>query len=259
MAPISPLNFSARSFRPTTPLKLHRIDAANRKAFNVTLEKLSTGKRINRGADDPSGLITSENLRAVLTVLDAESRSAKRTQQVAEVADSALGEIGSLLGEAETLAVANANTAGVSDAERAANQMEMDSILSTVNRLAGSASFNGDPLLNGEATLSAFGESFTIDAVSVGAVNITSGDLEAAQQRLSDTRKQISTMRGGLGAFSTNTVGANLRSINTTKESIATALSQIRDTDFAKETAKLAGLTVLMKASQMAQQIDLQA
>ena len=83
-------------------------------------------------------------------------------------ADAALAEVSNLLIEAESLAIANANTGGLSDAERLANQMQIDSILSSVNRIAGSTTFAGQQLLDGSATVTAGGGSVTIDSVSTG-------------------------------------------------------------------------------------------
>ena len=125
---------------------------------NTTLEQLATGLRINRGADDPAGLISSENLQALLAELEAESRAIDRTRQAAAVVDGSLGAIGDLLIEAEALAVANASGGGLSEAEREANQMEINSILQSVDRLAQRTSFADRPMLRGGASLRA-GES----------------------------------------------------------------------------------------------------
>ncbi len=220
----------------------------NNKGLASSLQKLATGQRINSGKDDPAGLITSENLRSVLAALDAETRKLERADQVIATADSALGEISGMLIEAEGLVVANANSAGMSDAEREANQMEIDSIMSTVNRLAGSTQFNGDKLLDGSATLSAGGETLTIDSVSMGAI----GEGEAAQTALKAARDNINTMRGELGSFSKNTINAQINSLSVAIENTAAAESLIRDTDFGKETANLARQKLLGNASILA-------
>ena len=251
-------------------LTAQRTYAANAKSLAGTLEKLSTGQRINRGKDDPAGLITSENFRAVLAALDAETRSLQRVDSVANVAESALSEISGLLVEATGLAVASANTAGFSDAERAANQMELDSIVFAINRIANSTSFNGDRLLDGTATLSAGGASITIssaaasalgeididgtthtliDVASGGSLNIANGDLEGTLQTIRAAMNQVATQRGTIGAFQKNTVASQISTNQVAFENVAAANSLIRDTDYAKETAALSRAQVLNQSS----------
>ena len=108
----------------------------------------------DRRYQDPSG--------DMLADLEAESSSLERARGAARVADSSLGEIGDLLIEAEALAVANANTGGLSESEREANQMELNSILSAVDRVASSSSFKDTPLLRGGHTLEVGGGSVRI-------------------------------------------------------------------------------------------------
>ncbi|MEM8758261.1 MAG: hypothetical protein AAGF47_10830, partial [Planctomycetota bacterium] len=136
------------------------------RAKTGVLEKLATGGAINRASDNPAGLVSSETLRAMLAELEAESRAFERTTRAADVADASLGVIGDLITEAETLAVANANTAGLSEAEREANQMELDSVLRSVDRLAQQSSFAGRPMLRGTETLEAAGASVVLPSAA---------------------------------------------------------------------------------------------
>lgn len=251
-------------------LTAQRTYAANAKSLAGTLEKLATGQRINRGKDDPAGLITSENFRAVLAALDAETRSLQRVDSVANVAEAALSEISGLLVEAAGLAVSSANSAGVSDAERAANQMELDSIVFAINRIANSTSFNGDRLLDGTATLNAGDGSITIssaaasalgeididgtthtliDVASGGSLNIANGDLEGTLQTIRAAMNQVATQRGTIGAFQKNTVASQISTNQVAFENVAAANSMIRDTDYAKETAALSRAQVLEQSS----------
>ena len=251
-------------------LTAQRTYAANAKSLGGILEKLATGQRINHGKDDPAGLITSENFRAVLAALDAETRVMQRVDSVANVAEGALSEISGLLVEASGLAVASANTAGVSDAERAAYQMELDSIVFSINRIANSTSFNGDRLLDGTATLSAGGGSITIssaaasalgetdidgttrtliDVAAGGSLNIANGDLEGALQTIRAAMNQVATQRGAIGAFQKNTIASQISTNPVAFENVAAANSLIRDTDYAKETAALSRAQVLNQSS----------
>ncbi len=170
-------------------------------AVASSMEKLATGLRINRGADGPAGLIASEDLRAALKVLEAEARAMERTDMVANVADGALGEMSELLSDANAAEVAMANSAGLSDAEREAYQMEIDSARQSVDRIAATTTFNGQKLLDGSMTLSSGGASVALDRIAVEG----GGGFEEAMD-------QVAMLRGEIGAFQKNALGAQLRS-----------------------------------------------
>ena len=123
--------------------------AANNSALNTSLERLSTGLKINSGADDPAGLIASQSLAAQQTGLQAAISNASRATNVIGTAEGGLNEVSSLLTQLDGLVNSSANSGGLSSGELAANQLQVDSILSTINRLAGSTTFNGKQLLNG--------------------------------------------------------------------------------------------------------------
>jgi flagellin len=250
-------------------LTAHRHFLRNSREVDSSLEKLATGLRINRGADDPAGLITSENLRAVLAELDAETRALERTNSVANTAEGALHEVSDMLVEANGLVVANASD-GLSKEEKQANQMQIDSIISSVNRIAGTASFNGEPLLDGSLTLDADGDSLDVESVaptslgtveidgidrtlsdvsSGGALDTVSGDVEGAQQAILAAQNQVSTLRGRIGAFQKYSVDSSINSNRVAFENTAAANSAIRDTDFASETSRLVRSEVLRNSS----------
>ena len=126
-----------------------RVLGQNNSGLGVSLERLSTGLKINRGKDDPAGLIASENLRSEKAALSAAIGNAERADQVVNIAEGGLQEVSSLLTELQGLLITSANSAGLSESEKEANQLQIDSILQTVDRLAGSTSFLGSKLLNG--------------------------------------------------------------------------------------------------------------
>ncbi len=113
------------------------------------LERLSTGLRINRGADDPAGLIASENLRSEIRGIGAAISNAERADHVVNIAEGGLQEISNLLVNLQSLVVEAANDAGISEEERSANQLQIDSILQTIDRVAAATSFQDSKLLNG--------------------------------------------------------------------------------------------------------------
>ncbi len=127
----------------------------NNKGLNTTLERLSTGLRINRGKDDPAGLIASENLRAEKSSLTAAIANAERADQFANIAEGGLSEISNLLTDLRGLVTASANTSGISAEEKSANQLQIDSILQTVDRLSEATNFQGIKLLNGNQDFTA--------------------------------------------------------------------------------------------------------
>ena len=126
-----------------------RVLATQNKSLAISLERLSTGLRINRGKDDPAGLIASENLRAEKKAITSAIKNAERAEQVVNVAEGGLQEIQNLLVELQALVSASANEAGLSVEEKDANQLQIDSILQTIDRLANDTSFQGTKLLNG--------------------------------------------------------------------------------------------------------------
>ena len=127
----------------------NRILNHNKGALNTALERLSTGLRINRGKDDPAGLIASENLRSEIKATSAAINNAERADQVVNIAESGLQEVSGLLEELQGLITSTASSAGLSREERDANQLQIDSILQTIDRVSSATSFQGIKLLNG--------------------------------------------------------------------------------------------------------------
>lgn len=121
----------------------------NNQALQTSLQRLSTGLRINSGADDPAGLIASENLKAEQTGITAAISNAGRANNVIGTAEGGLSEVSNLLVQLQGLVSQTANAGGLSSDEVQANQLQVDSILNTINRLAGSTQFEGKRLLDG--------------------------------------------------------------------------------------------------------------
>ncbi len=234
------------------------------------LGRLATGLRINRAADDPAGLIASENLRGALAALEAETRALQRTDSVASRAEGALTEISDLLVEAEGIAVARANTGALGEGEAEALQLEMDSIVQTIDRIASTTTFNGQRRLDGELTLRAGDTSLDIADVStsslgattIDGVDVALGDLLAGgalasggglegdgQSVLAAAQDAVASLRGRIGAFQRNVIAPALESSMVAIENTAAAESVIRDADFAAEVASLSRAGTLGQAS----------
>jgi flagellin len=118
-------------------------------ALEQALTRLSTGLRINTGKDDPAGLIASENLRSDITSIQKAIGNTERANQVIATADSALGQVSSLLNDIRGLVTESANSGALSDAQIAANQLQLDESLAALNRIAQTTSFQGRKLLDG--------------------------------------------------------------------------------------------------------------
>ena len=148
-----------------------RVNSLNSRSLSSTLEKLSTGYRINRGSDSPAGLIISENLRGEMKGINAAIGNAQRAEQVMNVAEGGLQEISSMLTEVQSLVGQSANEAGMSVEEKEANQLQIDNILSTIDRIANSVSFQGTKLLNGNFDYTLSGQYTAASGVADVSIN----------------------------------------------------------------------------------------
>jgi flagellin len=117
--------------------------------LQTALTRLSTGLRINSGKDDPAGLIASESLRSDITSINKALTNTNRANQIIGTADSALGQVSSLLNDIRGLVTEAANKGALSDDEIAANQLQVDSSLEAINRIAQTTTFQGRRLLDG--------------------------------------------------------------------------------------------------------------
>ncbi|MEM1186367.1 MAG: flagellin [Planctomycetota bacterium] len=241
MSSTSPLN-------PAPSIGAQNAFNAANNLVALSLQRQSTGLRINRGADDPAGLISSEQLQAQLAALEAETRAADRASAVAATADAALSTVSDQLAEAKALAVANANTGGMSEAEIEANQMQAESILQSIDRQLSNASFNDVKLFDGGVRLSARGETYdvpqtSLNTLGLGGVNFANTD--ELSSAVDTATNRVNTIRGDLGAFQKNVIDALKRNTQVEFENISSANSIIRDTDFAAESAFFARASVL--------------
>lgn len=173
-------------------LLAQRVLGANNTALNQSLERLSTGLRINRGADDPAGLIASQNLRAETAGISSAINNAERADQVVNIAEGGLNEVSSLLTELQSLVTSSANDAGLSREEKEANQLQIDSILQTIDRLASSTSFQGNKLLNGNLDYQT-----TNIAAAVGDITVNGAKLGFGETRDVEVTVTASAQVGG--------------------------------------------------------------
>jgi flagellin len=153
-----------------------RILGQQNHGLNKSLERLSTGLQINRGADNPAGLIASERLRSEKAAITAAIGNAERADQVVNIAEGGLQEINTLLLEVQSLVGQSANDAGLSREEREANQLQIDSILQTIDRIAQATSFQGIKLLNGTFDFNVANQDSRVENFAVNAAKLETGD-----------------------------------------------------------------------------------
>jgi flagellin len=136
--------------------------------LTVRLQRLSTGLRINRGADDPAGLIVSERLRSEVKGLEQAVNNSERASSVIATTEGYLAEVSDLLNSVKSLVIEAANTGAVSAEEIEANQLQIDSAIESITRISNTASFAGLQLLNGSLDYLISG----VDTADINAVKV---------------------------------------------------------------------------------------
>lgn len=215
-----------------------RILERNNNSLNTSLERLSTGLKINRGADNPAGLIASENLRSEKVGIAQAIDNAERAGNIIGTAEGGLNEVSNLLTELQTLVSQAANTGGLSPEEIAANQLQVDSILGTINRIAQSTSFQGTKLLNGNYDYTTEGVATSaITGLTVNAARVPDGaDVDVVVQVTTSAATGQITYSGGAisGETVTLEVSGNFGTeqlsfaSGTAVSSIATAINGVK-------------------------------
>jgi flagellin len=140
--------------------------------LQTALTRLSTGLRINVGKDDPAGLIASENLRRDITSVQRAITNTERANQLIATADSALGQVSSLLNDIRGLVTEAANSGALSTEQIAANQLQVDSSLEAINRIAQVTTFQGRRLLDGSLDFITSSNPATARDVSIRQANL---------------------------------------------------------------------------------------
>jgi flagellin len=141
------------SVNNTNTLSLLNILNKTSQSQTDSLQRLSTGHKINAGKDDPAGLIAVSSLNAELTGVNAAISNGQRANSMLSVADKSLEEVGNLLSQIETLAAQSTSSGGLSSAEISANQSQIDNAINSINRIIQTTTFNGKKLLDGQQSI----------------------------------------------------------------------------------------------------------
>lgn len=236
-----------------------------RDKMNLSLDKLSSGSRITRAADDAAGLAISEKFIAEIRSNKQATRNAQDAVSVIQVAEGSLNEVGNILTRLRELSIQAASDT-IGDTERKFVDKEVQSLKSEVDRIASNTQFNGTYLLNGQGPDLEFQigtgpdpmkdrlhyetgqNNATVAHLGVDGVNTQSR--EAAQQNLDVIDKAISKVsenRATYGAMQ-NRLLSTINNLNIRDENMSAANSRIRDVDFASETAELTKRNILTQA-----------
>src|SRR3954469_17578916 len=148
---------------------------SSQKNMNETLQRLSSGLRINRGADDPAGLIASEALRSEITGIHQAIDNSSRASNVISTAEGALSEVASLLLNIKSLVVQAANSGAQSPEEIQANQLQVDSAVESITRISNTTTFAGLHLINGRLDYITSG----VNNTDIQALHISQANFEA--------------------------------------------------------------------------------
>jgi flagellin len=231
------------------------------------MTRLSTGDRITSAGDDAAGLSISERLRGQIRSQKQAQRNANDGVSLVQVAEGGLGEISNNLIRVRELAVQAASDT-VGDRERGFIDQEVQQIKMEIDRVADSTTFNGTPLLNGEAPkgqleiqVGAFNSPANRITYPVGEFNVKAGnlgvdgthvrDIDSARTALEEVDlalDRVNGFRAGLGALQ-NRLHSTSNSLGISIESLSGANSRIRDTDVAEESAELVKRNILNTAT----------
>ncbi|MBD1221291.1 flagellin Hag [Virgibacillus halodenitrificans] len=252
-----------------------QLNTAN-SAQSSSMEKLSSGLRINKAGDDAAGLAISEKMRGQIRGLDMASKNAQDGISLIQTAEGALNETHSILQRARELAVQSSNDTNT-DTDRGELQKELDQLLEEVDRIADNTEFNTKKLLNGDRSGTAAGEGlvFQIGANSGQTVTLEISSMKA--DALGSSGTFISTLKGSgissqsgaddaitiingaiemvsaerskLGAMQ-NRLDHTINNLNTSSENLTAAESRIRDVDMAKEMMNQTKNSILSQAAQ---------
>lgn len=213
-----------------------------------SLEKLSSGLRINRAADDAAGLAISEGLRSQIGGLKQATRNAQDGVSLVQTAEGTLNEVHNSLQRMNELAVQH--NSGIQSADsKAALAAEFDALKAEIGRVQDKANFNGVDLFPAVAATA----TFQVGAKSADTLAVNLGKIDVAAAVITDSDTvageitKVSTARAGLGATQ-NRFESTIKSLNVAVENLTASESRIRDTDMALEMVQFTKNQILSQA-----------
>jgi flagellin len=250
-------------------MQAHRALQNSTNAVSKSMERLTSGLRINRAADDAAGLGISEKMRGQIRGLAQAQRNIQDGVSMVQTAEGNLDEVHSMLQRVRELAVQYKN-GSLSAENKTAIQSEVNQLASEIDRIGGAAEFNGIKLLSSSSTISFQvgandGEVITVALVSLGA-NVSASTFSlsdsAVLSSIDSAIDKVSAARATFGAVQ-NRLEHTLSVQASTAENLTSAESRIRDVDMAEEMTALtknqilqqAGTSMLAQANQSPQSV----
>lgn len=241
----------------------HRNLSQTEANISSSLEKLSSGLRINRASDDATGLSIADRLLTQVNGLQQANNNAQDAISLLNTADGALNQIGDILQRMRELAVQSADGT-LTTTDRANANAEVQQLMSEIDNITSYTTFNGYQMLNTTVTTFTFqvgannGQTLatTITGTSSGGLTLTTGGnmsvstqvaAQNAIKSLDAAITQIDSIRGSVGAV-TNRLSDEINNISITQQNESSAQSQIRDTDMASEMSNLTRLQILAQS-----------
>ncbi|WP_368895208.1 flagellin [Priestia megaterium] len=212
-----------------------------------SMEKLSSGLRINKAGDDAAGLAISEKMRGQIRGLDMGSKNAQDGISLIQTAEGAMSETHSILQRMRELTVQSANDTNNGSEDRKAINDEFTELRNEIDRISGQTEFNTKSLLNGSVSSVTFqigankGQTLTVNlqkmdsnALSIDGINLSTGTAGAISNNLATLDaaiNKVSDFRSNLGA-NQNRLEHTINNLNTASENLSSAESRIRDVDY---------------------------
>lgn len=238
-------------------MNAHRNLSANNTAMNKTMEKLSSGYRINRAADDAAGLAISEKMRFQINGLQQAQRNAQDGISLIQTAEGALTEVHAMLQRMNTLANQASNGTYASQ-DKSAIQREVSQLIGEIDAIAERTSFNGISLLNNTDSLV-----FQVGVASSDVISVARGEMDAttleindidvtddaagAIEKIKDAIKTVSEQRATFGAVQ-NRLEHTINNLGVNIENLSAAHSRVRDADMAQEMTSFTKNQILVQA-----------
>ena len=236
-----------------------------------SMQRLSSGLRINSAKDDAAGLAISDRMTSQIRGMNQAARNANDGISMAQTAEGALGEVTNILQRMRELSIQSANASN-SDEDRGSLNSEFSQLKEEIDRIADTTQFNGKTLLDGtfksgsaavfqvganaNQTISvAIGQSggANISSLGSGAVNVSAVGISTAARAQSSISvldlaiSDVDTMRGALGAVQ-NRFESTIANLNNVSENLSAARSRILDADIAQETSNMTKMNILQQA-----------
>jgi len=246
-------------------INAHRNLRSTQQAMQSTSEKLSSGSRINKSADDAAGLAISENLNGQIRSFKQSARNAQDGISFIQVAEGGMNEVSNMITRLRELAVQAASDT-IGEKERGYLDRETQQLKLEMERIAQGTEYNGTSVLNGSGTqldfqigiknnefldrISYNPSTTNVSLESLGLTEISSNSKQAAQESLASLDNSLITLnsnRSQLGALQ-NRLNSTISNTEVAVENLSAAKSRIKDADVASESAEIARTSIMLQS-----------